>query len=98
MKTTSNDKVTIGRLGKTYGTKGWFHFYSYTTDDHFLSYSNWQIKYRKHWSTIEVESIKPHGKHWTIKLANIDTPETAQRYVNCEIGIHHADLPKLGNN
>lgn len=91
-----NKHVVIGKLGSTYGVRGWIKVQAFTeiiTD--VLQYTPWSIKDKGEWKTIQIESAKHHGKGMIVKLIGYDTPEQVNKLTGKEITILHSQLPKL---
>ena len=89
-------KIKTGRFGKTHGIKGWLRIISFTDPpEKIFTYQPWYIKKEQQWQQVHFENNQQHGKSYIVKLPNIDTPETAQSYVNLDIWIDHQQLPKL---
>ena len=92
-------KIIIGRLGKTYGVKGWLHLNSYTDPiDKILEYPEWQLEHQKEWKAFKIEDAKKHGAGIIIKLPGIENPETARLYTNDTIAIERITLPTPQEN
>jgi 16S rRNA processing protein RimM len=92
--------VIVGRIGKSYGIKGWVHIYSFTDPiENLLRYQPWLIADKhKNWRELVIDSTKPHGNGLVAKFNEISSPETAKAYVNLELGVKRSQLPKLEHN
>ena len=93
-------KIILGRIGDTYGIKGWSHFLSFTDPvENIFTYKNWQIEQSKEqFEPIKLESYKAHGNSFVIKLVNCNNPEQALLHRGKSIAIKRCDLPTLNNN
>ena len=52
----SQDNIVVGRLGRTFGVKGWQHLQSFTSPrDNVLSYQPWFLREQKdgQWRQLE---------------------------------------------
>ena len=85
----------MGRLGSTYGIKGWLKVQSFTEQpENLFDYSPWFIRRRgEEWREVQVEAWKPHGDGFIVKLNAVDVREEAQLYTGMEIGIKRSSLP-----
>lgn len=96
MTQRSVNYVTIGKLGSTYGIKGWIKLYSYTSPaENIFEYSPWLVNLNNVWAEYKVVEAKPHGAFWVVRFANCETPEEARRFTNCEIAVERKELPSL---
>src|SRR5690348_13279163 len=89
--------IILGRIGDTYGIKGWSHFISYTTPpENIFTYKNCKIeKPPNHFEPITLNSFKAHGNHFVVKLANIKDCDQALLLKGKSIAVERADLPAL---
>lgn len=85
----------MGRLGSTYGIKGYLKVQSFTEQpENLFDYSPWFIRQRgEDWREVQVEAWKPHAGGFIVKLATVDTREAAQAYTGSDIGIRRSSLP-----
>jgi 16S rRNA processing protein RimM len=91
--------ITVGTIGRPYGIHGWLKINSYTEPyTNILSYCPWYIFDGHSWQNTSVDDCKLHGKHIIAHFLDCDTPEQAKYLVNHQIGIKHAQLPKLSEN
>ncbi len=92
----SEQVVTVGRVGKTHGLKGWLRLYSYTEPlDNLLSYQPWLLKKGNDWEPANVEDKQMRGQQLLVKFAGFDVPETARALTNSYIGVTRQTLPEL---
>ena len=90
------DKIlSMGRLGSTYGYKGYIKVQSYThKPESLFAYSPWLIRKGKgQWQEARVEEWQPHAKGYIAKLVGTDTKEDAAAFTGSEIGIRRSSLP-----
>lgn len=98
MSNQNCDPIVVGKLGATYGIKGWLKVFSYTENaESIFSYQPWQIKTKGQWQNVQVEAWKRHGQGLVVKLDGIDVREDAQLLTNAEIAISPDQLPELPN-
>ncbi|TAK74020.1 MAG: ribosome maturation factor RimM [Gammaproteobacteria bacterium] len=96
----STNYVAIGKVGSTYGIRGWLKIHSYTEfGASILDYSTWFLSSdQENWDAIQVEEGQLHGKGMIVKLAGINSPETARLLTGKLIAIPRSQLPKLKEN
>lgn len=98
MTNQPNNKIIIGRIGSSYGVRGWAKINSFTNPiDNILSYMPWQIKHGKHWISVTITESKTHGKGLIVKLPMCDNCEQVREYTNNTIAIEREQLPDLQN-
>ncbi|ARP37331.1 MULTISPECIES: ribosome maturation factor RimM [Vibrio] len=94
-----NERIVMGKLGSTYGIRGWLKVFSYTDNaESIFDYSPWYLKLKGEWVEYKVESWKRHGQGYVCKLAGLDVREDAQLMTNFEIAIDPASLPELSED
>ncbi|QIM67912.1 MULTISPECIES: ribosome maturation factor RimM [Basfia] len=87
---------TVGKLGSTYGIRGWLRIYSSTENaESIFDYQPWFLKIKDQWQAIELETWKHHNHELIVKLKNINDRETAQTLANVEIGVDLSVFPAL---
>jgi 16S rRNA processing protein RimM len=89
--------VTIGKCGRPYGVRGWFHIQSFTANpSNILHYRNWTlITSQGKQKPVQLEDLRPHGNHFIAKIKGIDTPEAAKAICLLQIAMPKNDLPPL---
>jgi len=91
----ADNKIIMGRLGSTYGVRGWLKLISFTEPaEKILEYQNLQIQYQQQWQPLQLENSKAHGKGSIIKISGYDTPEAARQLTNNLIAIERDELPQ----
>ena len=89
----ASDKVVIGKIGASYGVKGWVKINSYTdVPEGIFDYSPWILADGKEY---QIDQWRPHGKALVAKLEGIDTRDDAERIKNLDIAIQAEQLPEL---
>ena len=86
----------VGKLGSTYGIRGWLRIYSSTEyAESIFDYQPWFLKIKGQWQPTELESWKHHKHELIAKLKNVNDRETAQSLANVEIGVDLSVFPQL---
>ncbi|GHY80017.1 16S rRNA processing protein RimM [Vibrio cholerae] len=94
-----NEKLVVGKLGSSYGIRGWLKVFSYTDNpESIFDYSPWYIDQKGEWVEYKVEGWKRHNKGWVVKLQGLDVREDAHLLTNFEIAIDPASLPELSED
>ena len=90
------DYISIGRIGKSYGVHGWVHVHSSCDPaDNILLYTQWMVKKKSEWVSLNVTDCKRHHTGFIAKLEAIHSPEQAKSWANKEIAIEAKQLPTL---
>ena len=96
---SEKEKVVIGKLGASYGIRGWLKIFSYTENaENIFDYTPWFIKVRGEWQAFQLEDWKRHNQGYVGKLVGLDSREDAQVLTNAEIAISADTLPALSND
>lgn len=93
--------ITIGKIGATYGIRGWLKIHSFTEfGSSIFEYKPWYIRPNPQsaWQEITIAEGKAHGKGCIAKFNNIETPEAARVYTGFEIAILRSQLPTLAKD
>ncbi|MDH2926277.1 ribosome maturation factor RimM [Lonepinella koalarum] len=86
----------VGKLGSTYGIRGWLRIYSSTESaENIFAYQPWFLKIKGQWQATALESWKHHNHELIVKLKNVNDRETAQTLTNVEIGVDLSVFPAL---
>lgn len=90
------EPVIIGRIAAPFGVKGFMHVYSFTEPaDNLIHFSEWFLKREGEWQSFQVESVRPHGKHFVASLKGCDNRDAAALLTHADIGIAREALPVL---
>ena len=92
------DFIKVGKIGATYGIKGWLKIRTYTEyGASILEYTPWHLLDAKDHEnrTILVEDGRAHGAGIVVKFVGIETPEAARLLTGLTIAITRAQLPPL---
>lgn len=88
--------AVVGKLGSTYGIRGWLRLYSSTENpESIFDYVPWFLNIKGQWQQIELESWRYHSNDLIVKLKGIEDREAAQLLANIEIGVDLAVFPEL---
>ncbi|MGF1684626.1 ribosome maturation factor RimM [Photobacterium makurazakiensis] len=96
---STQDRIVVGKLGASYGIKGWLKVFSYTEDaESIFSYQPWFVKVKGELKELKVESWKRHGQGLVAKLEGLDIREDAQVFTNAEVYVPAEQLPALSGD
>jgi 16S rRNA processing protein RimM len=91
-----NEYVVIGKIGATYGIKGWLKIVSFTESIiNIINYNPWYIEEHKSWQPLKMNEARPHGKGIIAKISGFDTPEQARLLTGKQIAIKRSQLAPL---
>ena len=86
----------VGKLGSTYGIRGWLRIYSSTEQaESIFDYQPWFLKIKGEWHPTELENWRHHNHEIIVKLKGVDDREAAQILANVEIGVDLSVFPEL---
>jgi 16S rRNA processing protein RimM len=96
---TDAEYVVVGKIGATFGIKGWLKINSFTelTKD-ILNYTPWYLNHQNNWKAIIIQDGHQHGKGVIAKLKGYDTPEQARILTGKDIAIKRSQLPALNKH
>lgn len=93
------EKVILGKIGAPYGIKGWLKLTPYTDDpEGIFNYESLFIQMNGQWQQQAVASWRRHNSGIVFKFDAIDDRDSAQPFVNAEIGVCEGDLPNLADD
>ncbi|TNH06983.1 ribosome maturation factor RimM [Testudinibacter sp. TR-2022] len=93
---TAQNISIVGKLGSTYGIRGWLRIYSSTEQaESIFDYQPWYLNIKGKWQATELESWRYHSNDLIVKLKNIDDRDIAQTLTNIEIGVNAENFPAL---
>ena len=88
--------VVLGKLGSSYGIRGWLRVFSSTEDaESIFEYQPWFIQQAGQWQHVELESWKRHNQDLVIKIKGVDDRDAANALTNREIVVEESQLPEL---
>ena len=86
----------VGKLGSTYGIRGWLRIYSSTEQaESIFDYQPWFLKIKGEGQPTELENWRHHNHEIIVKLKGVDDREAAQILANVEIGVDLSVFPEL---
>lgn len=96
---TEENYLVIGKIGSTYGVKGWIKVLSFTEEvENIIKYQPWLIEDKGGWKEITIEDCQAHGKGIIVKFAGYDVPEKSKILSGKKIAILKSQLPVLEKN
>ena len=96
MQHDNREYIPIGKIGATFGIKGWLKIISYTAETaDILNYAPWYLEENQAWKPLKITAGKLHGKGIVVKMAGLDTPEQARLLTGKIIAINRSQLPAL---
>lgn len=100
MTKTAQAYLTVGKIGSTFGIKGWLKIQSFTEfGASILDFKPWFLSIDgTQWKEAEIEHTQTHAKKVLVKFKGIDTPEKARLLTGQYIGIIREQLPSLPKN
>lgn len=97
--TSEGKRVTLGRVGKTHGVKGWLRVHSYTDPaSNLADYRQFEVERAGRQLLLEIDQLMPQGDHLIGHFVGYDNPEQAQTLVGVELQVDAARLPPLQSN
>lgn len=99
MTQSHSEYIIVGKVGSTYGIKGWLKILSYTDiANAILDYRPWYLEEGSGWKKAEIQDGHEHGKGIVAKLAGYENPEQARLLSGKKIAVLRSQLPKLKKN
>lgn len=87
--------ITIGKIGTSFGVRGWSKINSYTRpENNILNYPEWHLKLGRKIITVKPEAHKIQGNGLLAKLPMCNDREEARLYTNALIQIPQELLPE----
>src|ERR1700760_4337446 len=91
-----SEYVIVGKIGATFGIKGWLKIISYTQKQNdILEYHPWYLENGKNWEPLQIIEGQQHGKGVIVHIKGYDQPETARVLTGKNIAVERSQLPKL---
>jgi 16S rRNA processing protein RimM len=92
----SETTVTVARIGKTQGLKGWLRIHSFTDpQSNLANYSRFSVKAGQVHKELELDQLQPHGTGFIGHFVGYDQLEDAKVLVGLELQVAKAILPDL---
>ena len=104
MDLLADDLVTVGKIGSTFGVKGWVHVRSYTEPrDNILSYRPWLLQELNGnaevgWREIGSLETRMHTAGIVARLNSCDDRELAFCYRGRLVAVRREMFPETGTN
>lgn len=96
MTKSTDEYITVGKVGAPYGIKGYLKIHSFTEwVGTIFEYTPWYLKNENGWQSIKVTDGREHGKGIIAKFEGLNTPESARALTGKIIGIKRSQLPQL---
>ncbi|MDA8952474.1 ribosome maturation factor RimM [Pseudomonadales bacterium] len=86
----SLDIIVVGRLGRSFGVKGWQVLQSFTDPpENILQYAPWYLQRSPDspWQALATPACQPHKNGHIVRLEHIQNPEDAHAYSGSFIGV-----------
>ncbi len=99
MSQVDAEYIVVGKIGSTYGIKGWLKIFSFTeviTD--IFDYNPWYMEDGDGWKCIEVKTGREQGKSLVAHLSGYNTPEEARVLTGKKIAVRRSQLADLAEN
>ena len=96
----TSSKIIVGAIGDAFGVKGWSHLISFTDpQDNIFNYQQWQLQVdrqdKNHFAPTQLESYKPHGNGFVIKIVDVNDRDQALLLKGKSIAVERTELPTL---
>lgn len=96
---STDERVTLGKLGKVHGLKGWLRLHSYTNPpENIANYQQFQACLGSVERHLELDDIRQQGESYLAHFTGIDQPEQAQELVGADLQVDREALPGLEAN
>ena len=95
------DIIVVGRLGRSFGVKGWQVLQSFTAPpENILQYSPWYLQRSPEgsWQELAERVCHPHKNGHLVRLKHIENPEDAHAYSGSFIGVPRDALSLVDND
>ena len=86
----SSDIIVVGRLGRSFGVKGWQVLQSFTDPpENILHYAPWYLQGSPDgpWQALPKPACQPHKNGHIVRLEHIQNPEDAHAFSGSFIGV-----------
>ncbi|MEQ8314245.1 MAG: ribosome maturation factor RimM [Gammaproteobacteria bacterium] len=91
-----SEQVVLGKIGKTYGIKGWLRINSFTSPpENILEYESLGVSLGETTRTVRIDQSKQQNNKLLVHFDGIDDPETAQELTGANLWVDAAALPVL---
>ena len=91
--------VTLGRIGRVHGIRGWVKLQSYTDPaENLTGYRHFTVHTVAGPLMLEMDEIRPQGNSWIAHFSGYDSPEKSRELTGQELMIASGDLPELARD
>lgn len=99
MSEQQQELVTMARIGRLYGIKGWLKLVSFTDpQDNVLDFGGkFSARINGQWQLLEMDQCKVHGKGLIAHFVGYDDPDLAKGLTGIELSVPQSDLPQLSS-
>lgn len=97
----SEQWVSLGKIGRTFGVKGGCHVHSFCRPlENILEYPCFYYKKSEdsQWECLKVRSQRVHQKGFVFEFEGFSSPEAIQSMVHTELFVKREQLPPLGED
>lgn len=90
------EQVVLGKVGKTYGIKGWLRINSYASPpENILEYESLKISLGSTTRVLRIDQSKQQHSKLLVHFEGVDDPESAQELTGASLWIEADALPEL---
>jgi len=91
--------IVLGRITAPYGVKGWLRLHPFGDDpDGWRAMKRWWLgsddKDFSGWQAWPLQTLRPQGRGWVVKLTGIDDRNAAETLVGQYVGAPRDELPE----
>ncbi len=98
MEFKQQELITMARIGRLYGIKGWVKLISYTNpQDNILDFRHLLALIGGRWQALEMDQGKVHGKGLIAHFVGFDDPDDSKNLAGVELAVRVDELPELGS-
>jgi len=95
----SSELILVGKIGASYGIKGWFKVNAYTeVPEGIFDYSPWVVNLNGQQQEVKVAEWRRHNKGLIAKFDGVDTRNDAEAWLHGEILVDANQLPDLAED
>jgi 16S rRNA processing protein RimM len=98
-QSNSNESILVGKIGASYGIKGWFKVNAYTeVPEGIFEYAPWVVNLNGKEHTVKVAEWRRHNKGLIAKIQGVDSRDEAEAWLHGEIFVSANQLPELSDD
>jgi 16S rRNA processing protein RimM len=96
MSLQEQNLVTMARIGRLYGIRGWVKLISYTDPlENIREFRHLYARIAGQWQVLEMDQCKAHGKGLVAHFLGYDDPDLVRTLTGVELAVNATDLPVL---